>query len=64
MIAEKPKRAVWWVAQEGTINNPGIANGDYFRKDRPSYEQMLKFANDQMDMFDENEESIACFCGD
>lgn len=64
LIAEKPQRAVWWASQEGTINNPGIVNGEYFRKDRPSYEQMLKFSADQMDMFDKNEETIACFCGE
>lgn len=64
LIAEKPQRAVWWASQEGTINNPGIVNGGYFRKDRPSYEQMLKFSADQMDMFDKNEETIACFCGE
>jgi len=25
---------------------------------------MIKFAAEQKDMFDPNEESIACFCGD
>lgn len=64
LIAEKPERAVWWAAQEGTINSPGIANGGYFRKDRPSYAQMAKFTAEQRDMFDKDEEAIACFCGD
>lgn len=57
LIAEKPERAVWWAAQEERI-------GATFRSDRASYEQMLKFARDQRDMFDPNEEAIACFCGD
>ena len=57
LIAEKPERAVWWAAQEERI-------GATFRSDRASYAQMLKFAREQRDMFDPNEEAIACFCGD
>lgn len=57
MIAQKPERAVWWAAMERAV-------GATWRSDRPSYEQMLKFAQEQRDMFDPNEEGIACFCGD
>lgn len=64
LIAEKPERAIWWAKQEGSITNPKIAQGDYFHKDRPSYAQMLKFANQQITMFDPSEETLACFCGD
>lgn len=64
LIAERPERAVWWAKQEGSITNPGITGGGYFRKDRPSYAAMLKFSQEQRDMFDPNEEAIACFCGD
>jgi hypothetical protein len=64
LIHEKPERAVWWAAQEGTITNPGITNGNYFRKDRPSYASMARFSVEQGDMFDKDEEAIACFCGD
>jgi hypothetical protein len=39
-------------------------SGAVFRSDRPSYASMLKFSADQIDMFDKDEESIACFCGD
>jgi hypothetical protein len=39
-------------------------SGAVFRSDRPSYAQMLKFSQEQRDMFDKNEEAIACFCGD
>jgi hypothetical protein len=39
-------------------------SGAVFRFDRPSYKSMLKFSADQIDMFDPNDESIACFCGD
>ena len=57
LIAEKPERAVWWAAQEERI-------GATFRSDRPSYAQMAAYAAAQRDMFDPNEEAIACFCGD
>jgi hypothetical protein len=57
LIAAKPERAVWWATQESLI-------GGTFRSDRPSYAQMAKFAADQRDMFDKNEEAISCFCGD
>jgi 3'-phosphoadenosine 5'-phosphosulfate sulfotransferase (PAPS reductase)/FAD synthetase len=64
LIAEKPERAVWWAKMETLITESTIANGNVFRIDRPSYASMTKFAADQVDMFDPNEESIACFCGD
>lgn len=57
LIFNKPERAVWWAEQEKQI-------GAMFRSDRPSYSQMLKFANEQQDMFTGAEESISCFCGD
>lgn len=57
MIQEKPERAVWWAQQEALI-------GGTFRSDRPSYAEMAKFAAGQRDMFDHQEEAIACFCGD
>jgi len=65
LIAEKPERAVWWAAQEGTISNAHIKDGGLFRKDRPSYSQMLKYSEQQDDMFATgDDEAIACFCGD
>ena len=57
MVFDKPARAVWWAAEEKKI-------GGTFSKDRPSYAQMAAFAADQRDMFDPNEQGIACFCGD
>jgi hypothetical protein len=39
-------------------------SGAVFRSDRPSYASMIKFSAEQLDMFDPNDESIACFCGD
>ena len=64
LIAEKPERAVWWASMEDSITNAKIQNGGRFRSDRPSYAEMAKFASEQRDMFDKNEEAIACFCGD
>lgn len=57
LIANKPERAIWWAQQENRI-------GARFRSDRPSYAQMAQFVAQQRDMFDANEEGIACFCGD
>ena len=57
IIQQQPSRAVWWAEQESKI-------GGRFSKDRPDYASMIKFAKEQTDMFDQNEETIACFCGD
>jgi 3'-phosphoadenosine 5'-phosphosulfate sulfotransferase (PAPS reductase)/FAD synthetase len=57
LIADKPERAIWWAQREERI----VAR---FRSDRPSYAQMAQFVAQQRDMFDPNEEAIACFCGD
>lgn len=57
LIQSKPDSAIWWAAQEKKI-------GATFRSDRPNYSQMLKFSQEQRDMFDPNEEAISCFCGD
>jgi hypothetical protein len=35
-----------------------------FRSDQPSYEKMKLIATDQGQLFDFDDESIACFCGD
>lgn len=63
LIQEKPGRAVWW-AQMEALALASKPTGAVFRSDRPSYAQMLKFSEEQRDMFDKAEEAIACFCGD
>ena len=63
LIAQEPERAVWWARME-TIATASKPSGFYFRTDRPSYADMQKFAIEQTDMFDPNEESISCFCGE
>lgn len=64
LIAESPDRAVWWAKQEHSITNPKITNGRTFRKDRPSYAQMLAFTQAQVDSFGhaaaEVEDGIEC----
>jgi 3'-phosphoadenosine 5'-phosphosulfate sulfotransferase (PAPS reductase)/FAD synthetase len=63
LIKEKPERAVWWSKMENLELNKQI-NGKQFVKNRPSYSQMLKYSKEQKDLFDPEEEAIACFCGD
>lgn len=63
LINEKPERAVWWARME-SLALSSKPSGAVFRSDRPSYAQIAKYAADQMDMFDQAEEGISCFCGD
>jgi 3'-phosphoadenosine 5'-phosphosulfate sulfotransferase (PAPS reductase)/FAD synthetase len=65
LIAEKPERGIWWAKMEAlALALASKPSGAVFRSDRPSYASMIQFAADQTDMFDKNEEAIACFCGD
>jgi hypothetical protein len=57
-IRKTPGKAVWWARQEQE-------RGATFAKDRPTYAQMHQNALAQTDAFGyDNEEAIACFCGD
>lgn len=66
LIQEKPERATWWARMEtlAQSSNQIIGEGDRFRKDRPSYSEMKRYALQQTDMFDGDDETIACYCGD
>jgi hypothetical protein len=65
LIAEKPERAVWWAKMEAlALALASKPSGAVFRSDRPSYASMLQYSKDQTNLFDPNEEAIACFCGD
>jgi 3'-phosphoadenosine 5'-phosphosulfate sulfotransferase (PAPS reductase)/FAD synthetase len=65
LIAEKPERGIWWAKMENLASKiASKPSGAVFRSDRPSYASMIKFSSEQTDMFDPNEETIACFCGD
>jgi len=61
LIAEKPERAVWWAEMEA-LALASKPDGAQFRKDRPTYQQMMDFTRDQMPLF--ADETIPCFCGD
>lgn len=65
LITEKPERAVWWANQEAKAEQFAATKyGARFSDDRPGYAEMAQFAAQQLDMFDKDEEGIACFCGD
>lgn len=63
LIKEKPERAIWWAKQEQEAEKVAVS-ASRFRDDRPSYADMLRFSQDQRDMFDAEEEAIPCLCGD
>lgn len=56
-MQRNPQMPVWWIAMEDLT-------GGKFTKDGHSYREMARFAKDQAQMFDPNEEAISCFCGD
>jgi 3'-phosphoadenosine 5'-phosphosulfate sulfotransferase (PAPS reductase)/FAD synthetase len=64
LIQEKPERALWWIKQEDEAPKRCAGDGKFFAIDRPTYSQMHKYAAEQTDMFDKDEEAISCFCGD
>lgn len=65
LIAEKPERAVWWIKMEAlALALASKPDGARFRKDRDSYQSMYDFAQNQTVLFDKEDESIPCFCGD
>ena len=57
LVKDDPQRAVWWATMEQKI-------GARFNQALPSYRDMLAYTAKQRDMFDPDEEAIACFCGD
>lgn len=64
LIAENPDRADWWIKHEEEAAKRCSGDGQFFAIDRPTYAQMLKFSQEQKDMFDSNEQGISCYCGD
>lgn len=65
-IARMGKHSIdWYVrAEDGSMVPGATGRGARFTKDGPSYADIKRFAEDQQEMFDHNEEAIACFCGD
>ncbi len=67
LIQERPSRADWWIKIESNAKNKtdeSIGQGHTFRLDRPAYQKMKEYALKQNDMFSQDEEGAACFCGD
>lgn len=66
IIASDRQRAVWWAKAETLAESSSaiVGQGARFRSDRPSYQQMLDYAEVQFDLFDDIDDSIDCFCGD
>lgn len=64
LIKAKPERATWWIAMESLALSDKPAGARFCKGNEPSYAQMLQYSADQDDMFDSNEEALACFCGD
>jgi 3'-phosphoadenosine 5'-phosphosulfate sulfotransferase (PAPS reductase)/FAD synthetase len=65
LIAEKPERAIWWAKMEAlALALASKPDGAVFRKDRPSYAQMLAFTQAQADAFGysaaEADDAIEC----
>lgn len=57
IVEHNPSLADWWIEQEKKINAR-------FRSDQPSYEKMHVIATDQGQLFDFDDATVACFCGD
>jgi 3'-phosphoadenosine 5'-phosphosulfate sulfotransferase (PAPS reductase)/FAD synthetase len=57
IIRERPDLADWWIRMEEK-------KGDRFDRMGLEYKQAKIIATDQMSMFDTDDETIPCFCGD
>jgi len=57
IIEHNPSLADWWAAQEERI-------GGRFRKDSPPYKELKIIATDQPNLFDFDDSTMSCFCGD
>ena len=66
LIAEKPSRATWWIAQEEAAKATATTPmGSRFADDRASYAAMLQSVSAQQDFIGfDDEEAISCLCGD
>jgi hypothetical protein len=62
LVRQEPERALWWAKMENSIVSKVNGNTLKFRKDRPSYQQIIDNNINQNNLFDDGD--IACFCGD
>lgn len=63
IIRERPELANWWIELEFELEEK-IGKGAYFRSDQPSYKDMKRIATEQGQLFDFDDETIPCFCGE
>ncbi len=66
IMKRKPQASVWWIEAEAEAEaKTSKPAGSRFNKyGQPDYASLAAYARDQRDMFDPEEEAIACFCGD
>lgn len=65
LIAERPSRATWWIKMESLALSSSPAGARFCKGHEPSYAEMLAQAQTQADAFGhDDEEAMACFCGD
>jgi len=56
ILKERPEMANWWIEKEQQAGAP-------FRKDRPSYIQLLDISKNQQTLFNDDDQ-MTCFCHD
>jgi len=61
---ETPEALDWWIAQELKIIGSAVAKNHTFRKDRPSYENIIKQSKMQLPMFPDFDDTVSCNCTD
>jgi 3'-phosphoadenosine 5'-phosphosulfate sulfotransferase (PAPS reductase)/FAD synthetase len=61
---ETPEALDWWIFQESKIIGSAVAKNHTFRKDRPSYENIIKQSKMQLPMFPDFDDTVSCNCTD
>jgi len=61
---EDPDALNWWIEQEKKMLGVAESKQHTFRKDRPSYENVMKQSRMQLPMFPDFDDTISCHCTD
>jgi len=61
---ETPEALDWWIEQEKKMIGSAVARQHTFRKDRPSYENVMKQSRMQLPMFPDFDDTVSCHCTD
>jgi 3'-phosphoadenosine 5'-phosphosulfate sulfotransferase (PAPS reductase)/FAD synthetase len=65
LMEEMPEHFEWWLNAEQSVSKTAEGRGAKFRKDWPSYAQMMKSVKEQGSLFPpDNEDTIPCMCTD